>query len=132
MTSREGENAGAAESISCALHTRHTTARDDGSTAMQECASALHPWRCAAPVHDLHGWRKYWNCMEQFQCPDLSRHTTARDGGSAGNAGVCQCTPSLEMRRSCASLRPRHTVHPVHKKTGILAIRTPVFRQRPF
>ncbi len=25
----------------------------------------------------------------------------------------------LYMRRSCASLRPRHTVHPVHKKAGL-------------
>ncbi|WP_419591565.1 hypothetical protein, partial [Thiolapillus sp.] len=53
MTSREGENAGAAESISCALHTRHTTARDDGSTAMQAC---LRPrdrfWDIPAPKID--------------------------------------------------------------------------------
>ncbi len=26
----------------------------------------------------------------------------------------------LEKRRSCASMRPRHTVHPVHKKARVL------------
>ncbi len=53
---------------------------------------------CAAPAHDLQGWRKCWNCQEQFQCPAPA--ATARDGGSAGNAG--------------SNYRP--SVHPVHKK----------------
>jgi len=46
--------------------------------------------------------------QEQLSVP----YMTYRDVGNAGNAG-CSCQ-YLYMRRSCASLRPRHTVHPVH------------------
>ncbi len=37
------------------------------------------------------------------------------DGGSADIAGANICQYVL-VRRSCASMHPRHTVHPVHNK----------------
>ena len=72
----------------------------------------VHPWTCAALAHDLQGWRKCWNCKEQFQCPAPA----AYDHQGWWKCRECRkqfpARPSMDMRRSCASLRPRHTVHP--------------------
>jgi hypothetical protein len=38
---------------------------------------AVLSWTCAAPAHDLHGWRKCWNCREQFQCPAPAAYRTS-------------------------------------------------------
>ena len=72
-------------------------------TIRHSCAS-LRPWHTTHT--DVGSAENAWSSF-------LPTHT---DVGSAENASSSFQPTILTIRRSCASLHPRHTVHPVHKK----------------
>ncbi|MFT5720278.1 MAG: hypothetical protein ACI9W6_000568 [Motiliproteus sp.] len=87
----------------------------------------------ASPLPPLPAGTRVCRCCRELTTAPLSGHTTHMDVGSAVFAGAKNSTyiacrdagmPLLSgtdngpvHRRSCASPRPRHTVHPVHRRS---------------